>query len=67
MPVITFEQALAKTIDVKRHLLIGNGFSMDLFPHCFSYGSLLESTDFTAHPEARQAFDLLGTTDFEMV
>lgn len=67
MPVITFEQALARTTDVKRHLLLGNGFSIALFPGRFSYGSLLAATDFTAHPEAGEAFNLLGTTDFEVV
>jgi hypothetical protein len=47
--------------------LIGNGFSIALFPNRFSYGSLLDSVDFTACPQARLAFDSLGTTDFEVV
>jgi Domain of unknown function (DUF4917) len=67
VPVITFNQALADTDAGKRHLLLGNGFSIALFPDRFRYGSLLEGADFTAHPEARQAFDQLGTTDFELV
>src|ERR1035438_2447842 len=67
MPVITFEEALAQTEDVKRHLLLGNGFSIALFPNRFSYGSLLDSVDFTAYPQAKLAFDALGTTDFEIV
>lgn len=67
MPVITFEQALAETAAVKRHLLLGNGFSIALFPGRFSYASLLGATDFTNYPEAYEAFNLLGTTDFEVV
>jgi hypothetical protein len=67
MPVITFAEALAQTEDVKRHLLLGNGFSIALFPNRFSYGSLLDSVDFTAYPEAKLAFEALATTDFEIV
>ncbi len=67
MTLITFQEALEQTSDVKRHLLIGNGFSIALFPNRFSYGSLLDSTDFTAHPEVREAFGILNTTDFEVV
>ena len=67
LQVISFEEALSRTAGVKRHLLLGNGFSIALFPKRFSYASLLESTDFSAHPEAREAFKLLGTTDFEVV
>ena len=65
--ILTFQQALDKTQDIKRHLLLGNGFSIALFPDRFRYGSLLDEADFSAHPQARQAFDALGTTDFEVV
>lgn len=65
--VISFEEALEQTEECKRHLLLGNGFSIALFPDRFRYGSLLEEADFTNHPQARQAFDVLGTTDFEAV
>ena len=64
---MTFQEALASTVNVKRHLLLGNGFSIALFPNRFSYTSLLDSTDFTHHPEAGQAFKTLGTSDFEVV
>jgi hypothetical protein len=69
MPVstITFSRALAETETMKRHLLLGNGFSIALFPDRFRYGSLLDEADFTAYPKARRAFDALGTTDFEAV
>lgn len=65
--LITFEDALKETVDVKRHLLLGNGFSIALFPERFRYGALLDQADFSGCPEARAAFDALGTTDFEVV
>lgn len=65
--VISFQDALNETAGRKRHLLLGNGFSIALFPTRFRYGSLLEEADFRACPEAREAFDALGTVDFELV
>jgi uncharacterized protein DUF4917 len=67
MPTISFAQALARSQDSKRHLLLGNGFSIALFPDRFQYDRLLDSADFAESPEARAAFDRLGTTDFEVV
>ncbi len=67
MPVISFSEALSETEDVKRHLLLGNGFSIALFRKRFTYGALLDSVDFTKYPEAQLAFSALGTTDFEVV
>lgn len=65
--VVTFQDALAATEGRRRHLLLGNGFSIALFPNRFRYGSLLEETDFARAPEIREAFDRLQTTDFEVV
>lgn len=69
--MITFAEALAETESDRRHLLIGNGFSISLFPDCFRYASLFEEAKdsglFTDNPELLEAFDLLGTTDFELV
>jgi hypothetical protein len=69
--MIPFDQALGATEDCKRYLLLGNGFSISLFPKCFSYASLFrEAKDqglFVATPELQEAFDLLTTTDFEFV
>jgi hypothetical protein len=65
--VLSFEEALAATDHQKRNLLLGNGFSISLFPDRFLYRSLLDVADFTDIPEARQAFDTLSTTDFEAV
>ncbi len=64
---VTFNDALRETVAQKRHLLLGNGFSIALFPDRFRYGSLLDQADFSHLPLARQAFDRLGTTDFEQV
>jgi hypothetical protein len=64
---VTFQQALDESAEIRRHLLLGNGFSISLFPERFRYGALLEEADFSDHPEVRKAFDVLGTTDFEVV
>jgi hypothetical protein len=65
--LITFQEAIQQTPDCKRHLLLGNGFSINLFPKRFHYGSLFDEADFSNLPEARKAFELLGTIDFEVV
>jgi len=65
--IISFHHALEETTNIKRHLLLGNGFSIALFPDRFRYGSLLEMADFSDIPEAKVAFEALDTTDFEVV
>ena len=67
MPVITFAEAFERSADGKRHLLLGNGFSIALFPGRFRYGSLLAEADFSGSPELRASFERLTTTDFEVV
>ncbi|MEP7351092.1 MAG: DUF4917 family protein [Sphingorhabdus sp.] len=71
MPVISFQEALHKTEGLKRHLLLGNGFSIALFPNRFRYGSLLQQAFddglFENYPELFEAFNILETTDFEIV
>ena len=51
----------------KRHLLLGNGFSIALRPDIFTYGSLYENADFSAAPHVKKLFEALGTQDFEVV
>jgi hypothetical protein len=55
----------------RRHLLLGNGFSIALFPGKFVYKSLLdqaiEQGTFNDTPELLEAFRVLGTNDFEVV
>lgn len=65
--VLSFNDALAASEDGKRHLFLGNGFSIALFPERFHYGSLLGETDFSDAPEVRDVFTILETTDFEIV
>ena len=64
---VSFGDALNETVGVKRHLLLGNGFSIALFPDRFGYGALLDQADFTDLDEARLVFQSLNTTDFEVV
>lgn len=66
---LTFEEALADSKECnKRHLLLGNGFSIACRSDIFRYDKLFEQADFSAlAATARQAFTDLGTTDFERV
>jgi len=66
--VINFADAIAHSRQFKkRHLLLGNGFSIACRPNIFAYSSLFEQADFTAIPELKKVFDALGTNDFEHV
>lgn len=47
--------------------LLGNGFSIALFPAIFNYSSLRSRADFSGSPPVQRLFDALGTTDFEAV
>lgn len=51
----------------KRHLLLGNGFSISLKPDIFSYGALFDSADFSSKPHIKGLFKNLKTQDFEIV
>lgn len=69
--MIPFAQALAETENCKRYLLLGNGFSISLFPDCFTYTSLFEEAKnnglFAKAEPLEKAFEALGTIDFEQV
>lgn len=69
--LISFDDALRKTRGDRRHLLLGNGFSIALFPKRFTYKSLLDEAKetglFEDYPELQEAFEILETTDFEIV
>ena len=68
MPLPTFADAIAESEDFsKRHLLLGNGFSIACLPGIFHYGSLFAQADFAAVPEVAAVFAALGTQDFEAV
>jgi len=48
----------------KKHLVLGNGFSVDLFPQIFNYKKLSEKiTD----PKIKAVFNEFNTSDFEFV
>lgn len=50
-----------------RYLILGNGFSIALFPKIFTYGSLYQNADLEDVPHIRAIFDALKTEDFEIV
>lgn len=69
MKLLTFQEAIEEAQHFpKRHLLLGNGFSIACRPNIFTYTRLYEQADFSKiSPTAKQAFDALGTQDFERV
>lgn len=65
--MLSFQEAIADSRQFsKRHLLIGNGFSIALRPDIFHYGSLFSRADFSGHPNLPKVFAALGTQDFEV-
>lgn len=69
MALLTFAQALHDSDRLnRRHVLLGNGFSIACRPHIFAYGKLFEQADFSKiSVTAKNAFDALKTQDFEKV
>lgn len=69
MPVvITFSEAIEQSKGYKkRHLMLGNGFSIAYKYDIFTYRSLLEEADFSNLTEVRAVFDALDTVDFEII
>lgn len=66
--VITFRKALQQAEGCNtKHLLLGNGFSIACDPKIFTYDSLYKEADFGSHKKIKKAFDLISTTDFELV
>lgn len=66
--LLTFDEAIEHSAQFKkRHLLLGNGFSIACRPKIFTYGSLFEQADFSSAPRLPAVFDAVGTTDFEHV
>jgi hypothetical protein len=65
--VLTFQEALQRA-EGKKHVLLGNGFSRALRNDIFAYDALFKRADFSQlSATARQAFNVLNTTDFEVV
>lgn len=66
--IMTFEEAIVDSEECKkRHLLLGNGFSIACCPDIFHYGSLFDEADFKDFPNAKNIFDAIQTFDFEKV
>jgi len=66
--IISFKDAISDSEQYsKRHLLLGNGFSISCRADIFHYASLFGEADFTAFPEAKEIFQVLDTQDFEVV
>jgi hypothetical protein len=67
MQLMTFADAIADSEQFsKRHLLLGNGFSIACRADIFHYGSLFTQADFSSAPEVASVFTALGTQDFEV-
>ena len=64
--IVSFDAALEQASG-KKILLLGNGFSISLFPNIFTYGSLLDQADFSKLRFAKRMFELARTNDFEEV
>ena len=65
--VISFAQAITDSERFsKRHLLLGNGFSIACRADIFHYASLFGEADFSAIPEVTGVFEALQTQDFEI-
>lgn len=64
----TFDQALKNAATYgKKHLLLGNGFSIACKPDIFAYGSLFEEAKKTMSAELAAIFAAMATQDFEEV
>lgn len=69
MKLMTFGEALTDARSYnKKHLLLGNGFSIACRPDVFVYQKLYEQADFSRlSPSVPKVFSALGTQDFERV
>lgn len=64
MNIKSFAECLAIAGNTKKHLMLGNGFSISLFPKIFNYKTLSENID---SERMRDLFSSIGTYDFEFV
>jgi hypothetical protein len=64
--ILTFSDALQHSErHKKRHLILGNGFSIGCRAQIFHYASLFERADFSKIPDVIKVFEVLNTQDFE--
>lgn len=66
MEIKTFDQCIeiANSAKGNKHLLLGNGFSVALFPQIFNYKKLSDHID---NQDIKKLFTEFNTTDFEYV
>lgn len=69
MEILTFKEALHKSSSQnKKHILLGNGFSIACRPNIFLYSRLFEQANFSKlSSSAKMVFKNLQTEDFEKV
>lgn len=68
--MLTFSEALTRSeaLPGKRHLLLGNGFSIACRPDCFTYGRLLDQADLSGlSVDGPALFAAEQTSDFEEI
>jgi Domain of unknown function (DUF4917) len=68
--ILTFSEALERSVEIdhRRHLLLGNGFSIACRPDCFTYGRLLDDADLSRlSVDGGALFETEATTDFEAI
>ena len=63
-PIKSFDDCLAMAGTGKKHLMLGNGFSVALFPQIFNYKRLAENIE---SDRIKQLFEAIDTHDFEFV
>lgn len=66
--IIPFKEAIKKSESYnKRHLLLGNGFSIACVPNIFTYRSLYDKANFSKMLQVPKLFEVFKTRDFEYV
>jgi len=60
----SFDECIALAGTAKKHLMLGNGFSVALFPSIFNYKTLAENIE---SDRINMLFDAIDTHDFEFV
>lgn len=62
--VKTFDECLIQAGSAKKHLMLGNGFSISLFPQIFNYKTLADNIK---SEHIKKLFNAIGVHDFEFV
>lgn len=66
--LITFQDAIKMSASETRHVLLGNGFSIDWKKDVFKYDALMQRANFSSlKVNSTSLFELLKTKDFEIV